>query len=142
MIESKPASTGTKPPNPRQALGALGERLAEQHLLARGYGIVDRNVRTREGEIDIIARYGETLAFVEVRSRRGSRMGCAVESVTPAKQRRMYALAEAYGADRDDLPEARRIDVIAIDFAPDGRLLSLRHYENAVTGDNLRGNYS
>jgi putative endonuclease len=125
---------GTKTPNARQALGALGERLAEQHLLARGYMIVDRNVRTREGEIDIVALQGDTLAFVEVRTRKGTRLGTAIESVTPAKQRRMYALAEAYGAGQD-LPEGRRIDVIAIDFAPDGRLLSLRHYESAVTGD-------
>lgn len=124
-----------KAPNPRQALGALGERLAEQHLLSRGYAIVDHNVRTREGEIDIIALHGDTLAFVEVRARRGTRMGSAVESVTPAKQQRMYALAAAYGTDRDDLPESRRIDVIAIDFAPDGRLLSLKHFENAVTGE-------
>ncbi len=113
----------------------MGERLAEQHLLARGYAVVDRNVRTREGEIDIIALDGETLAFVEVRARRGTRMGTAVESVTPAKQRRMVALAEAYGADRDDLPEGRRIDVIAIDFTPDGRLLSLEHFENAVIAE-------
>ncbi len=124
-----------KAPNARQTLGALGERLAEQHLLSRGCIIVDYNVRTREGEIDIIALHGDTLAFVEVRARRGTRMGSAVESVTPAKQQRMYALAEAYGADRDDLPESRRIDVIAIDFAPDGRLLSLKHFENAVTGE-------
>lgn len=119
----------------RRAFGQMGERLAEQHLLARGYAVVDRNVRTREGEIDIIALDGETLAFVEVRARRGIRMGTAVESVTPAKQRRMVALAEAYGADRDDLPEGRRIDVIAIDFTPDGRLLSLEHFENAVIAE-------
>ena len=133
-VQSTPTDN-TPNPNHRQTLGALGERLAEQHLLARGYRIVERNARTREGEIDIIALDGDTLAFVEVRTRRGNRTGSAVESLTPTKQRRMLALAEAYGADREDMPEGRRIDVIAIDFAADGRLLSLEHYESAVTGD-------
>ena len=133
--ESKDAGRHPEPANARATLGRLGERLAEQHLLARGYVVIERNARTREGEIDIVAREGDMLAFVEVRSRRGTRMGTAVESVTPAKQRRMFALAEAYGAGREDLPEGRRVDVIAIDFAPDGRLLSLRHFENAVIGE-------
>lgn len=118
--------------NPRRALGQFGERLAANHLEANGYRIIERNHRTAEGEIDIIASLEDTLAFVEVKCRRGSRMGTAVESLTPAKQRRMVALAEAYGLDREDLPPGRRVDLIAIDLAPDGRLLSLVHYENAV----------
>jgi putative endonuclease len=116
-------------------LGQMGERLAAYHLEAKGYRIVERNHRSAEGEIDIIAQTGDTLAFVEVKCRRGSSMGMAFESLTRAKQRRMVALAEAYGWDRDDLPPGRRVDVIAIDLASDGRLLSLHHYENAVTAD-------
>jgi putative endonuclease len=124
-----------KAPNERQTLGAFGERLAEQHLLANGYRILDRNVRMREGEIDIVAQYGDTLAFVEVRTRRGHRLGSAIESITYRKAQRMYALAEAFLAAHEGLPEGRRVDVIAIDFTPDGRLGSLRHFESAVTGD-------
>jgi putative endonuclease len=116
----------------RRALGDLGERLAVQHLEAKGYRVRERNFRIREGEIDIIAERGGTLAFVEVRCRRGNRMGPAVESLTPRKQKRLVALAEAYGQEREGLPEGRRIDVIAIDFSPDGRLLSLQHLEGAV----------
>jgi putative endonuclease len=123
-------------PNHCRLLGQLGERLAAHHLEAKDYRIIERNHRTPEGEVDIIAVTGSTLAFVEVKCRRGSRMGSAVESLTPAKRRRMVALAEAYGWDRDDLPPGRRVDLIAIDLAPDGRLLSLAHYENAVTGDD------
>jgi putative endonuclease len=125
-------SSDLRPPNPRRALGALGERLAVQHLEAKGYRIRDRNVRTREGEIDIVAELGGLLAFVEVKCRRGAKMGTAVESLTAAKQRRLVALAEAYGQEREGLPEERRIDVIAVDMAPDGRLLSLQHIEGAV----------
>ncbi len=58
-------------PPSRRALGEVGERLAAQHLLAKGYRIRERNFRTREGEIDIIAQHGDMLAFVEVRCRRG-----------------------------------------------------------------------
>ena len=116
----------------RRALGEFGERLAVQHLEAKGYQIVERNYRRREGEIDIIARLGDLLAFVEVRCRRGSAMGTAIESLSRTKQRRLVALAEAYGQDRDGLPERRRVDVIGIDLAPDGKLLSVSHIEGAV----------
>lgn len=116
----------------RRALGDFGERLAVQHLQAKGYEIVERNYRRREGEIDIIARLGEVLAFVEVRCRRGSAMGTAIESLSRTKQRRLVALAEAYGQDHDGLPEQRRVDVIGIDLAPDGKLLSVSHIEGAV----------
>ncbi len=116
----------------RRLLGDFGERLAVQHLLAKGYSIRERNFRTREGEIDIIAEGDGVLAFVEVRARRGGAMGSALESLTLAKQRRLLALAEAYSQDRPDLPAERRIDLIALDLAPDGRLLSLQHIEGAV----------
>ena len=119
----------------RRALGELGERLAAEHLTAKGYRIRERNFRTAAGEIDIVAEAGGVLAFVEVRCRRGSSMGTAAESLSPAKQRRMVAMAEAYGQARDDLPEQWRIDLIAIDFESGGRLVSLVHYENAVTAD-------
>jgi putative endonuclease len=118
----------------RRELGDFGERIAVQHLLAKGYRIRERNFRTREGEIDIIAEGDGVLAFVEVRARRGDAMGTAAESLTPAKQRRLLALAEAYCQDRADLPAQRRIDVIALDLAPDGRVLSLEHLEGAVGG--------
>ena len=59
-------------------------------------------------------------------------MGTASEAITAAKAARMVQLAEAY-ADEQARDAALRIDLIAIDFTPDGRMLSLRHYENAVT---------
>jgi putative endonuclease len=130
-----------QPPNtarasgPRKRLGDLGERLAARHLEAKGYRIVERNWRRREGEIDIIASRGQLMSFVEVRTRRGSRMGTACESITPTKAARMLALAEAYCAETEGLPELRRIDLVAVDFSPGGRLASLVHYENAVTAD-------
>jgi putative endonuclease len=122
-------------PPSRRVLGDLGERLAVQHLLAKGYRIRERNFRFREGEIDIIAEQDDLLAFIEVRCRRGQVMGTASESLTPTKQRRLVGLAEAYGQTDDRLPERRRIDVIAVDFELSGRLLSLEHIEGAVWAD-------
>ena len=119
-------------PPSRRVLGDLGERLAVQHLLAKGYRIRERNFRVREGEIDIIAQYGDLLAFVEVRCRRGDAMGTAGESLTPAKQRRLLGLADAYGQARAGLPAQRRIDVIAVDFGQGGQLLSVDHIEGAI----------
>ena len=121
--------------NGRRALGELGERLAAEHLTAKGYRIRECNFRTAAGEIDIVAEAGGVLAFVEVKCRRGSSMGTAAESLSPAKQRRMVEMAEAYGQARENLPEQWRIDLIAIDFESGGRLASIVHYENAVTAD-------
>ena len=136
---SKAERDGGKKPavrkNPRKVFGDLGERLAEQHLLAKGYRILERNHRTQFGEIDIVALADDTVICVEVRCRRGTSMGYAHESLTPAKQRRMAEMSEAYGLDDETLPPGRRIDLIALDFAADGRLLALVHHENIVTGD-------
>ena len=116
----------------KQALGAFGERLAAAHLESKGYRILERNYRRREGEIDIVAARGGCLVFVEVRTRRGQERGSAVESVGPAKGARLVALAEAYCQERPDLPPDRRIDVVAVELSPAGRLLSIQHIENAV----------
>jgi putative endonuclease len=115
-------------------LGDFGERVAAQHLRSRGYAIRDRNVRTRYGEIDLIAEREGLVAFVEVRCRRGGAMGSAVESLSTAKQQRLVALVESYGQEHQDLPDQWRIDLIALDLGSDGRLLSLKHVEGAVEG--------
>jgi putative endonuclease len=120
--------------NPRRALGDFAERVAAEHLASRGYAIRDRNVRTRYGEIDLIAEKGDLVAFVEVRCRRGGAMGSAIESLSWSKQARLVALAEAYGQEHPELPGQWRIDLIALDLAADGRVLCLRHVEGAVEG--------
>ena len=105
----------------RQELGKDGENLAVCELTAQGYAIVAQRYRTRFGEIDIIAREGDTLVFVEVRRKSRDDCGTAVESVTPAKQRRVIRMAVDYLA-RNDLYDkcAVRFDVVGIDDGPDG----------------------
>ena len=121
----------------RVRLGRFGERLAVAHLESKGYAVLDRNFRCREGEIDIIAQNGGCLVFVEVRTRRGDAMGTALESVTPLKCARLVASAEAYCEQHPEAAPERRIDVIAVELTPGGRLLRLEHIENAVSADEL-----
>ena len=105
----------------RQSLGRSGENLAASELEARGYAIVARRYRTEHGEIDIIARDGETLVFVEVRRKSSDECGTAAESVTPAKQRRVVRMAVEYlwlHGLYERCPV--RFDVVAIDDLPDG----------------------
>ena len=75
-----------------------------------------------------------SVVIVEVRTRRGQAYGSAEESVTPAKQARLAALAETY-CDAAGWQGPRRIDVVAVSLSSDGRLLEVRHIENAVRGD-------
>lgn len=117
----------------RRGLGRRGEELAARHLTARGYQIVARNWRCEAGELDLVALDGDCLAFVEVRARRGGALGSPEESVTPAKQSRLIALAEAY-VQAHDWPGEWRIDVVAVEMDGRGRVLRVDHYENAVTG--------
>ena len=76
--------------------GARAEALAAEYLMRQGLAIVARNFRTRFGEIDLIARDGRTLVFVEVRMRRSTGYGGAAESITPRKRARLVAAANGY----------------------------------------------
>jgi putative endonuclease len=102
--------------DPRQALGISGEDLACAELQRRGYAIVERRYRTRLGEIDIIAKDGLTLVFVEVKARMTQEFGGAAAAMTAWKQRRISRMAADYLA-RQNLHDCPcRFDVVAIDF--------------------------
>jgi putative endonuclease len=118
----------------RKQLGRWGEDLAANHLTSAGCTILARNWRTRHGEIDIIARDGETIAFVEVKTRRGTQFGLPEEALTPAKAARLTKLALAYIAQHDLVDTDWRIDLIAVQLDTRGRLLRLEHIPNAVLG--------
>ena len=118
----------------RRDLGDFGERVAAAHLEAKGYRVRARNFRTREGEIDIIAEGEGVLVFVEVRTRRGGSHGTAAESVTARKAAHLLAVAQAYAQANPDCPAEQRIDVITLELAPDGRVVSVEHIEGAVEG--------
>ena len=100
----------------RGELGRRGEEIAAERLASQGYRIIERNFRTREGEVDLIAWEGQLLAFIEVKSRRGRAYGLPEESITATKSERLIAVAHAYMQGMDAPPEDWRIDAVAIEF--------------------------
>jgi putative endonuclease len=94
--------------------GARAEDLAAAFLAQRRLKIVERNWKCRRGEIDIVARDGDVLVFVEVRLRRHRNFGGAAESITAKKRVRMVAAADHYLASLDRTP-ACRFDAILLD---------------------------
>lgn len=105
--------------------GRSAEALAAAHLQAQGLAIVERNVRSRHGEIDLVAREGGTLVFVEVRLRRPGRHGGAADSITAAKRARLLAAAREYLARLPRTP-ACRFDVVLLDGLDASRIEWLR----------------
>ncbi len=119
-------------PLTRREVGAVGERLAAELLRGRGYEIIESNHRCRQGEIDLIARHGDCLVFVEVRTRTGTGFGTPEESITAAKKEKLITLAEIYVQSLDRPPPSWRIDVVAVELAGNGGVRRLDHIENAV----------
>jgi putative endonuclease len=100
----------------RAEIGALGERLAAEHLQAMGLRVLTRNWRCRYGELDLIVAdpTARTVVFVEVKTRTGDGFGGLAEAVTAAKVRRLRRLAGAWLAGQDTRWAAVRIDVIGV----------------------------
>jgi putative endonuclease len=115
----------------RQALGRLGEDLAVAELERRGYAILTRRYRTRHGEIDIVARDGETIVFVEVKVKETAEFGTAAEAVTLRKQRRIVSMAVDYLARNRLAGRPCRFDVVAINGVGAGAQLTV--YKGAFT---------
>ena len=109
--------------------GDRGEEIARRYLIRQGYSIVGRNYRTRYGELDLIARHGNTLVFVEVKLRRGTRYGDPLEAVDEHKQAAIRAIAEQYLAEEEPEFEDARFDVVGI--LAEGRSYRIEHVEDA-----------
>lgn len=106
----------------RASLGIFGEEYAVGHLSRLGYRIVERNVRYRGGEIDIVAQEGSDLVFVEVKCRRTGRFGSPESSITPRRFLHLSAAVQQYLAERGDENVAHRVDVVAIEVESNGRV--------------------
>jgi putative endonuclease len=110
-----------------QKLGRYGEMLACEFLARRGYKIIDKNFRTRGGEIDIIAREGAVLIFVEVKTRTNNKFGEPEEAIDFYKQNKLAKTAEYYLAYRDAPETDYRIDSIAIEVDLRNKKAKIRH---------------
>jgi putative endonuclease len=112
-------------------LGKIGEDLACGELTRRGYAILERRYRSRYGEIDIIARCGETLVFVEVKARSGQAFGGGGAAVTRWKQRRIVRMAEDFLARRHIVDQPCRFDVVTVDVGDEAPRIEV--YPHAFT---------
>src|SRR5512136_2041318 len=117
----------------KRQLGRRGEEIAADYLRQQGYTLLARNWRCPAGEVDIVAREGETLAFVEVRTRRaGSRQGTPEESVTARKQARLVEVAQTYLQEAGLDDAAWRLDVVAIEVGGRGEVTRINLIRCAV----------
>lgn len=123
----------------RNRLGALGERLAEAHLIAGGYRVLERNFRTRHGELDLVVSDSRCLVFCEVKTRLG---GAATGPYAPlvsvglSKRRRLRSLAAEWLSERParlrlEGGEELRFDAIGVLLRRDGSVVALEHVEDA-----------
>lgn len=117
----------------RKEFGDSAERVAALYLEQHGFKIIARNVRTRQGEIDLVAQDAQGLAFVEVKARRGAAYGVPEEAITPRKQIRLVNLADAFLSEQKEFAGFPwRIDVVAIELDRAGRVVRIDHIKNAV----------
>jgi putative endonuclease len=116
----------------RQGLGKTGEELAAQHLQRLGYEVLARNHRTRFGELDIVASDGESIVFVEVKTRSAG-SGRPWDSLHDLKRAQVRRMAAAYLSDVRDRPRAAelRFDAIGVILGRDGSLVELEHIQGA-----------
>lgn len=121
----------TSQPLWRRWFGTRSERAAERFLKGLGYRILCRNIRTKAGELDLVALDGKTIVFVEVRST--ERMDCErpAVSVGDVKQRRLTELALAFLQERRLLNQPARFDVVAVSWPPGSGVPKIEHYPNA-----------
>jgi putative endonuclease len=113
----------------KQALGAYGERVAEEHLVAQGMTLLDRNWRCVEGEIDLVLRDGAVLVVGEVKTRTSTINGTPHEAITDTKLDRLRRLGARWATDHGVQPREMRVDLVAV----------LRSARGAAEVDHVKG---
>ena len=116
--------------NPKDQRARAGEEAAARFLASKGYTILHRNIRFPEGELDFVAKWGNTLIFIEVKTRKTEKFGQPYLSVSEGKQRRQAAMASRFISlcRLQDVPV--RFDVVSI-VLPHGQPPKIEHMENA-----------
>lgn len=115
----------------KDVVGRHGEQVAAEHLESVGMVVLERNWRCRGGEIDIVARAGDTLVFAEVKTRTGVGFGSPFAAVTPAKAARLRRLAASWLAAHDEHARTVRFDVVGV-LRPPGAAVSVEHREGVL----------
>lgn len=114
-------------------IGNQGENLACEYLKKQGYKILERNYRIRGGEIDIVARDGQYLVFVEVKTRYSHEYGLPIESITPWKIKHLLKTAKFYLQKIGWEGEPYRLDFVGIDFAQNQENPEIELIENITS---------
>ncbi len=116
----------------RQSLGRLGEVLAGAYLKNKGYSILEKNLHTPYGEIDLVSRHKDTIVFVEVKTRGNSSLGPPEISITARKAQHMRNAAEYYIQQHPELEAEWRIDLVTIQMHADHSPALIDHFENVL----------
>lgn len=114
----------------RRDLGRAGEKQASSFLRSKGYRILHNNYRGRGGEIDLIARDGATIVFIEVKTRSSNNFGSPLAAITPKKQHHLSMVAQEYLARHRLFDTDARFDVVGVLY-DGGKLIEIDHIENA-----------
>jgi len=114
----------------RQLLGLKGEKEAMAYLISCGYEIEAHRHRMRRHDIDLIARRGQLVAFVEVKTRRGHAFGTPLEAVTRRKQQSIAKVADLWRIRFGHKDDVYRFDLVAVDESRDGKV-EIQHVEDA-----------
>jgi len=134
--------------NYRQSFGKWGEKIAENYLIEKGYWILERNVRTPYGELDIIASQNginpsgksverETIiVFVEVKTRSSDRYGLPEQAITARKQEHLLSAAKFYLMENPHLAEDWRVDVISVQSSKESKQPWVTHFENILADES------
>lgn len=112
-------------------VGKIGEEIAKRFLVKQGYEIIEQNYKTKYAEIDLIAKKGKDLVFIEVRTKIGENFGTPEETINKNKMRKLRGNAIAYVAAKKWVG-FYRIDAICIILKPDYSVERLNHYENII----------
>ena len=121
------------PNDPRRTTGVKGEEEAARFLTRSGYAILEKNVRTRAGEIDLVAKEGKTLVFVEVKTRRDLEGDPPQAGVHTRKQNRLAKLAHGYLKLKRIRQTPCRFDVVSVIINEEGGVKAIRHIPNAFS---------
>ena len=121
--------------------GRLGEDAAREFLVAKGMAVLSRNWRGRRGELDLVCRHGDTLVFVEVKTRDRAGMAAPFEALTPEKRRRLVRAAEEYLSANKAWDSPCRFDLVSVTMGGDGRGPEVEHIENAFVLEGGRGGW-
>lgn len=119
---------------PHLRTGRRGEDLAEKHLKARGLRILERNFRTPHGELDLVCQAGDTLVFVEVKTRKAGSRAAPHQALTSAKRTRLARAAAQYLSATGNWDAPCRFDLVEV-VAPGMPDQAVRHIENAFVLD-------